>query len=177
MCFWCVTPWILCERVVSIIPHVSQFFALVLSAYPVLYSSIRYFSPHVMTPLQSSQEAHSPLLLLSSSAPALAFYLSSTFTLLLHLSLFSAAHPLLVSLIHPCHGALVTWLVVAMATCIQAILCWNPWETPLHPCRSPEGRGGRGQSANSAPVIRHHTFSPNLQRVYQGSDTAANICF
>ncbi len=121
--------------------EVSQSFAFVLLAYPLFYSTIRFFSPRVMTPLQSSQEADSPLLLLSSSAPGLAFYLSSTFTPLLHLSLFSTARPLFLSLIHPCHGALVTCLAVTMATCIQAIFCWNPWETQLDPCRSPEGRG------------------------------------
>lgn len=43
-----------------------------------LYSSFSFSSPHVMTPLQSSQESSSPLLLLSSSAPALIFNLSFT---------------------------------------------------------------------------------------------------
>ncbi|KAF3835545.1 hypothetical protein F7725_028103 [Dissostichus mawsoni] len=46
------------------------------------------------------------------------------------------------TLIHPCHrGAVVTCLAVTMATCIQAIPCWNPKETLLDPCGSPEGEG------------------------------------
>ncbi len=100
------------------------------------------FFPSWHDPITELAGGDLPLLLLSSSAPGLAFYLSSTFTLLLHLALFFTAHPLFISPIHPCHGALVTCLAVALATCIQAILCWNPWETLLNPCRSPEGRGG-----------------------------------
>lgn len=103
-------------------------------AFPFLHASIRSSSPRVMTPLQSSQEADSPLLLLSSSAPAIAFYLSSTFTPVSSVPLcFSAARPLLRSLIHPCQGALVTSLAVAMATCIQTIFCWKPLGDPVRP--------------------------------------------
>lgn len=113
-----------------------------LSPLPLSYLLIHSFihpsvpsSPCVMTSLQNSQEADSPLLLLSSSAPGLVFYLSSTFTPLLSVPLFTSTAS---SLIHPCHGPLVTCQVVTMVTHIQAR---NPWETPLDSWGSPESRG------------------------------------
>lgn len=115
----------------------------VLLAHPLLRPSMLLLPSllGVVTSLRSSQESDSPLLLLllSSSAPAPAFHLSSTFTpRLRHSSVLhcSSSPPIP----HPSlsRGPSVTCLVVTMATCI---LCWNPWETPLDPRGSPEGRG------------------------------------
>lgn len=148
--------------------------AFVLLAHPFLRPSMLLLLSllGVVTSLRSSQESDSPLLLLlSSSAPAPAFHLSSTFTPRLRLSSVlrcSSSRPLP----HPSlsRGPSMTCLVVTMATCI---LCWNPWETPLDPRGSPEGRGeGRALTQLWWSVSGRRSFPLKLQRVR----TAANIC-